>query len=66
MKETKTFIPAGYFKYAGYVSKDSNPQVQYDRSFYDSQKFKYRFNEDLPSTVPKTPSIKYEPALPPK
>lgn len=23
--ETKTYIPAGYFKYAGYVSKDSNP-----------------------------------------
>jgi hypothetical protein len=25
--ETKTYIPAGYFKYAGYVSKDSNPQI---------------------------------------
>jgi hypothetical protein len=25
--ETKTFIPAGYFKYAGYVSKDANYQV---------------------------------------
>ena len=25
--ETKTFIPAGYFKYAGYISKDSPAQV---------------------------------------
>jgi len=39
--------------------------VQQDRSFYDSQKFKYRFNEDHTSYL-KTPSVKYEPALPPK
>jgi hypothetical protein len=65
--ETKTYIPAGYFKYAGYVSKDSNPQIQQDRSFYDSQKFKYRFNEELSTMQPRTPSVKApEPVLPPK
>lgn len=63
--DMKSYIPAGYFKYAGYVSKDANQQVQQDRSFYDSQKFKYRFNEDHTSYL-KTPSIKYEPALPPR
>jgi hypothetical protein len=61
----KSYIPAGYFKYAGYISKDSNAQIQQDRSFYDSQKFKYRFNEDHTSYL-KTPSVKYEPALPPR
>ena len=65
--ETKTFIPAGYFKYAGYISKDANAQVQQDRSFYDSQKFKYRFNEELSTLQPRTPSVRAtEPALPPK
>lgn len=43
----KVFQPVGYTKYGRWVSKDAPAQCQQDGSFYDSQKFQYRFNEEL-------------------